>query len=390
MATARPNSYSANSGRDVFGGYLNPVWLQNTENSTWGEMPLGTKLSEIDPEDNPAINPNHPAAAPWRANIGQRGVIDVWCGGCFDSIKDTLHLPLGGGHADYAGNEPYSINIRAENPDWLMLRNPSGAIGNIGVLDDGGEATGVYFDGRPRAIHSYNKPVYVPNDSPYIAVQGTTYKTAAAGTLDTLRIDEVTGEATRFSAAISQGTSSAGGACYDPSRHCIWWRPAGTTAIQKYDIATDSWVQVGSNQVFGQCSLTYVASHDCVFLVGSAAANGFAVFDCANETWHEPPVSGVFVGTAFGDELQLVDMGTYLAGWDNTSDTTIINTLTIPVDPYTGTWVIGQLPVDASNTVTPTVRTLNGTYGRFFYSKTYRVFGVINAVDENIFYYKVA
>jgi len=110
-----------------------------------------------------------------------------------------------------------------------MLRNPTGAVGNTGTLNDGQEATGVYFDGRHRAIHSYNKPVYVPGYGPLIAVQGNTSYTAGGGTNNSLLLNEGTGEMSVLATLASPGAATSGGAaCYDQSRGRVYWIGVGT------------------------------------------------------------------------------------------------------------------------------------------------------------------
>jgi hypothetical protein len=44
----------------------------------------------------------------------------------------------------------------------------------------------------------------------------------------------------------------------------------------------------------------------------------------------------------------------------------------------------------ATNTVVPTAAAANGTYGRFRYVPSRNVFVVVNAIDQNVFFYKLA
>lgn len=167
MATPVGDSYGVASGGVIAGGrYHRPAWRRAMSPMGVGTIPIANKLSDLNPDNNPAINPNYPSSAPWTGSTGHTSVISTWCGACYDRATDTLHFPLSGGHGDWAGNEPYKVRIGDESPLFVMMRNPSGAVGNTGTLNDGLESTGVYFDGRPRAIHSANRPVYVPGLGP--------------------------------------------------------------------------------------------------------------------------------------------------------------------------------------------------------------------------------
>lgn len=381
-------TYTCASGAGIYGGkYNRPAWRRAIAARNWAEVG-GNTLSNVDPKLDEAVNPNYPLNAPWTATTGFSGLF-AYSGGCYDQDRMVFHLPLQGGHQDYAGNEPYKFDMSVDVPMWVRIRNPSGAIGNLGTLNDGQEATGLYFDGRPRAIHSYNKPVYVPGVGPVISVQGNT-SYAAAGPNRTLVINENTGEVDLFGATNSYANaSSGGGACYDPSRHCVWFRGAATGFMSKYDIATDSWSSVGTSHGMSQyVAITYLPDHDCILIVSPAYTNRIAVFDCVTGVITQPSISGSYVGfTSLEGTAQpaLIDGTNTVAVWNNSSDTTVINTLTFASNPRTDTWVVGQLSV--SGGVTPTAKNSNGTYGRFFYSRKLDGFGLINATTQNMYFY---
>lgn len=384
-------SYSVASGQPIYGGIVPvPAWRSAIAPNTWAEV--GNALVSVDPKLDDTINPNHPLNSPWNGTVGQNGLVIAYSGACFDEAGQVLWLPLQGGHADYAGNEPYKIDLSVDSPVWEMVRNPSGALGNEGVLTNStaAENTGLYDDGRPRAIHSYNKCVYIPGVGPAISTQGNCSFTASGGTDKPILISPITGEMTLHGADNPYSSAPSGsGACYDPTRHCIWYKGWNTGFIAKYDIALNSWSSIGSSHsVGGYLSLTYLPDQDCLLWISDGLTNGFAVVDCVTGTLYEPSISGSLVGMILSGRTQprLFDTNT-LALWDNTSDTTIINTLSFASNPRTDTWQIGQLPVDGSNAVTPTVKAGNGTYGRFFYIPKYDCFGVFNSNTDKIFMY---
>lgn len=392
MATPTNDSYSVTGGQGIYGGkYKWPSWRRAMTAQTWAEVGVNT-LSSVNPENDPLINPNYPGSAPWRATTGFSGLF-AYSGGCFDDDNTELWQPSQGGHADYAGNEPYKINYMSDSPQWVMLRNPSGAIGNLGTLNDGQEASGLYFDGRPRAVHSYNNPVYIPGVGPALGVQGTTISwSGGAGTKRPVIISKDTGEMLLFGepAPAGIGPLTEAGSCYDPSRHAIWVMSAGTGKMARYDIATNTWSLPGPSVSYGgSVALTYMPDHDCILWVTTGLANDFAVYDCATNTVYQPSITGSFVGMSLNGYCRpaLIKNTNTFGLWNNNSDTTTINTMSFDSDPRTDTWTVGQMTVDAGNAVTPTVRATTGTYGRFAYSSKLDGFLLINAVNQPTYFY---
>lgn len=407
--------YSAKSGKGIGGGMVAPIntpppstlpaWRRNKVNRTWTTVPSNT-LASINPENDPSINPNYPSQAEWHAIGGQQAIIGSWCGACWDDATGTLHLPLSGGHSDYAGNEPYKITLGVDAPQWKMLRPPSGAVGNVLVTNDGKEVTGVYADGRPRAIHSYNNHVYVPGLGPVLHRQGSTAWTGQTSTNFTWVYNETTGEAanvfelTNTNLGIGYGNmgSPYGSACWDSLRQVIWCIGIGTTLLAQLKPGT-TWTgkTVGTydNHTSSYASLQHVKEVDLILLATGDGNGGpsFNVFDPVSGVRTKVVLSGSFptgfiwangaMGMAWCKKLGCVLM------WNNTSNTTTITTLTPGANWKTDPWTIGQLTVDASNSVTPTVATTTYTYGRFGYSETLQGCYLLNGVNQPIYFFTI-
>ena len=378
-----------------------PSWRTAMAANTWRTIPTANKLSQIDPANNPAYNANYPGSAEWQGSNGQSAIISAWCGACLDTATDTWHIPVGGGHNDYGGNEPYSIGLNAANPPWAMLRPPTGALpGNINThATPSGDC--VHSDGRIKAVHTANRLVYIPGVGPFATINGGSVSYAASGIEGrSIRFDPVTGEATRLATNPSAGIASGaewGGSAYDASRHCVWWLPSWNGApMTKYNITADTWANVGSgNYQNSSNSMCYIPEDDVLLIICGANTQGIKVFDCATGTMHFPTLTGAFVGG-----LNLLGASNYgcispawvsglsaAAVWDNYSSTTVINLLNKPANPRTGVWTISQLPVSGANTVTPTSRTLQGTYSRFTYSPNQNGFFLLNATNQDVYFY---
>lgn len=353
--------------------------------NTWATLPTSNTLSSLNPKNNASINPNYPSSPEWQGTSGQAAIITPWCGACYDQATDTMWLPLQGGHSDYSGNEPYRVRISAGAPVYELVRWPSGAIGNLLTTNDGQEATGVYADGQPRSIHSYNKPVFVPGVGPFIAVQGNCAPSAAAGTNKPVFVNPVTGIGTLKASNSSAGTTSGGGSCFDSSRGAqgsIWWRGAGTDKFCRYDVASDTWYDAGSTSSLSSYVSLARNPDDDYILMGHSG--GWKVFDCATNTLYTPTFSGTVSGSLRPGYTQthwVPSLGAFVC-WDNSSDYTRITRLTPGTNPFTDAWAIDYLPVSVSNTVTPSARQTNGTYGRFQYSPNLNGFVLLNSTSE--------
>lgn len=366
-----------------------PAWRSGKSAMSVFAVAAGNTLSSLNPKDNPAINPVYPSNPEWAGSGGQSAVINAWCGGCYGDEVGELWLPLSGGHTDYAGNEPYKINMLADTPMWVMPRPPSGAIGNVLTTNDSQESTGVYSDGRPRAIHTYNKAVWVDGVGPAISVQGSTAFSGQSGRLDYLQIDRVTGESTRtVVASLAVGNASGLGACYDTSRHAVWVRGVSDGNFAKFDIASGTWQLVGLQLTSsGTHGLCYLAAHDVVVDICNYYTSKIGVVDCVTGTLTKPATTGSPAVALSGDMQPVwVESLGAIAVWNNDlANAHRITLLTPGANPRTDTWTISTL--DFSIVDQPTAKADAGTYGRFFYSARLNGFGVINGTTQPIYFF---
>jgi len=378
-----------------------PAWAANARSGTWTEVPMAATLASIDPTKSPVYNPNYPSPPEWAGNSGHSSIVIAWCGAAYDEATDSMWLGVGGGHRDYAGNEVYRCGFFDAAPAWTMVRPPSGAVGNRLNTNDGRESTGLYADGRPRAVHTYNKWVYVPGVGPVLGMHGNTSWSAAAGRTWSVFIDPSNGEAAYSAVHGVAGIATASGCCYDPSRHAIWMAPSNTSTIYRYNIPTSgnpnggsAASAVGSAQSRYYSSLTYLPGHDCL-LVGSSdedgAAGSWRVFDCSSGSSYSPAFNGsapMGGGNGKTQPRWVPALGAVCA-WHNASNTTQITRLTPGANPRTDPWTVSALPVSGSNSTTPTARVSQGTYGRFAYSPRLGGFLLFNSTSGSTYFYKL-
>jgi hypothetical protein len=387
MAT---NTYTADENGQVFAGRFNrPSWLRSQPVNTWGVVPTANVLADINPRNNPALNPNFPNKPEWEATGSFSAIITAWCGAVNNDYEQII--PFVAGHADYAGGESYRLKLNTDNPIWEMIRPPTGALPDAVVTNDGQEATGLYADGRPRAVHTYNKIIWIPSGDIALVPQGRVSWSAANGTRRAITISPTSGEMTLFGAELGIGDLSefsGSGTCWDSSRGLVWHRGPATGRFRTWNPATNEWNTNASNSVAvsGSTALEYIPAHDCILWINGWFANNFAVLDCSTGVIHQPDILGDFVGMSVSGECQPRRISdNQFAMWDNSTSTQSINIMSFSGDPRAATWQVSQLPVGG---VTPSTRTTRGTYGRFMYSEKLGIFAVTNAVDQPTYFYR--
>ncbi len=112
-----------------------PAWFTGAANLTWFN-PVSNWLGASGIKDPLADGVNS-------GNTGHQSIIIAWCGFGLDQARRTLFSLRNGGHADYYGNEVYSIDFGATSPVWSRPKNASS--------NSGGNPPA----GFPNSSHSY-------------------------------------------------------------------------------------------------------------------------------------------------------------------------------------------------------------------------------------------
>lgn len=369
--------------------------------NTWAEIPASNKLEDIDPGKNPAITP---PTEDYTAR-GMTAGLFAWTGGVWDDESGTFWVPLGGGHSDYGGNEPYRIKLDSDSPTWVMVRNPTGAVGNTGVTRDGQDRSGVYFDGRLRAVHSYNNQIYVPGLGPVISrQQGCYYGGHPADTRAAYRIDDA-GEAHLLCDYTAQNASNPtistddGTCAYEPTRGArgtLWSLGNATSKLIAIDLATGAAVVrgVADNHLASCDAMHYIPGMNVLAGINRGALKIWHI-DQDYFTPLTPALSG-----NFSAGLEIVNLQGFGSCWapelrqlclyeNPTNNRGQISTLT-PTDGPTHPWIRGVLAVSPSNTVLPPAGSSDGgLFGRFGYSSKLRGFFLIPGTRHNPYFFAI-
>lgn len=383
----------------IYAGMLAPAplpgWARAARLHEWVQVP-GNTLASINPENNPAVNPNHPAVSPWRGNTGQTSLVGAYSGAAYDDSTGFYWLPLQGGHGDYGGNEPYKIQMFSETPTWQMVRNPSGAVGNVINLIDGQDATGLYSDGRLRSVHSY---------SYNCAANGKVYAGGLTGLYPQTQAKEwavefntTSGEYSlvcNYSGSATRLNNLYGASCIDPIRNAMYTAGRGTSRITKINLSSGVAAALTTlTGIFGEAGYmcaTYAEVVDRVLFVaaqnpdtGYRAHRGLAVVNPANDTVVYPACDNFpsFIGQAPGAVWQPSQVRLLL--WDNAAETNKVAVLTPSnsadlSQPWTASVITGT-------GVTPSARAAAGTYNRLQYSKRLGGLLLLNATNQQMYF----
>jgi len=402
------DTYNAASGGAIYAGMIAPSavpsWVSAQAESTWGIVPMGNTIADIDAKNNPDLNPNYPNNSYWSGTGGISAICSKWCGWSADTVDNEFISVLNGGHTDYGGNELIAVNLNSNSPVYELRRPPSGTKNanypNGFVVNDGAaaEATGLYADGYPRSIHSYNKHTFVPGVGLVIGVLGNSFYSATVSNNSTVIIDPKNGDLKYFGGSfIHAGAGTSGlGVCYDPTRDVIWAKAVGTSKFAKrsmQNIASSSWSEFGASSIDGSSNsgLEYIPDGDFIVCIRT------------NKVWLLNPTTGALLDISAGMSGALVGAtlngamqpryigGNRIAVWDNTSETTKINILQWSGNPFIASnWSVTQLPVAPENAVTPSAKTTNGTFGKFAYFPKLGIFTLINETNQPLYFYKMA
>lgn len=362
------------------------AWLTALTLNTWAQVGSNT-ANDVDPNDDPAINPNHPSAAPWRNSYDVTDIANQWNGGALDDVNGVFWTG-GGGHSGYYGNELYSISLEADSPAWIRRGYPSGSIQKpCASFTTGLTASGsLLVDGRPASVHNYNLFTLAGNGDVAIAAGGFN------------ALGNNTGWGYKFSSASDDwvtGTPLNGWyptyscACYDPVRNRIWL--FDHQYLQWIDLSTGDTTVCFDTQTdaVGEYSrMVYDSTRDIFVVFLNAQASSY--YGNAYVLYFDPDNPTDFI-KAIQDNTVLrgrhgisydPDEDRYLC-WNGGANLTVI---TPPVTGWnTNTWVNSTLTLSG----TPSSAQANGTYGRFQYSSKYKCAFILNTLGEKLWAVKL-
>jgi hypothetical protein len=356
------DSKSNRQPAQIISSVANSTSIDSLQPGEWYEIP-NSKIRQSLPSPIPVGNPSN--------------ITNAWNGGFFDSTRNR-YVVMGGGHADYAGNEMYGFDVNSLT--WSRFWGPTP---NAQIPTSTGTYE-VYDDGNPGSRHTYGGLVYLPNIDKYFVHGGSLYY-SGNGSSKVWLFNPAGG-------TWSQGTTPSGNctvnelvnqAAYDPGTGKVLVHLYNH--LCEYDPIGNAWTKRGDGGAgfsFGNHAAVYDYDHKYYCFI----TNGVWCYNL-NDSSTATPLTRV---TTSGD-IGIESAGVAGADYDPVSKKIVAwvgGTSVYTLDITTSRWT--KLSAATGNTVTPTSPTSNGTFGRWRYVPSKNAFIVVNSIDDNVYMYKLS
>lgn len=205
-----------------------PTWAQGTRNA-WVTLPGDTRLTQA-----MTANPG-----------GTLAFIASYSGAALHPTTSVLYV-IGGGHADYAGNDVYSLSLLTETPSWTQLEPPT----PTALLGSTASDVGVPYclDGKPASRHTYYSLVVVPSRNRVMMFgAGAVWGNGNGGfpKVDGFRLDTFNYDPAGTFADFP--ITQYGNMVVRDQNEDVWAiSPTGGSAVRKWTAATGAWSSVGT------------------------------------------------------------------------------------------------------------------------------------------------
>ncbi len=226
---------------------------------------------------------------------GYYGRIDAWNGIAADVVTSRLYLGAAGGHADYAGNEVYMLDLTAAAPQWVLLNQPSPA--SAYTIDQP-----YYADGLPSPTHTYYTLWYVEqHDKLFRFAGGATWGSGNGTTphIDAFDPDSLTwdpagthpdlGPSPTYEMPTAKDVLSGQVYQLQGDNHLYRWNPTGDTVE---DLGNASAGSDSFYDLYASASVVDVASQRVLFFSDLASPGAARVFDIGTGAWSAAPIGG--------------------------------------------------------------------------------------------------
>jgi hypothetical protein len=309
---------------------------------------------------------------PFPTQGNRNGFMKAWSGGDFDARSRQLFC-LGGGDADYDGNEVMAFHV--DTGLWsLFWGNTPGPNPNLGML--------AYPDGSPASRHTYSGITVVPTwgtAGGLFLWGGLIFHTVSVGSVfggpDCWMLDLATKRWQRFPDAKNPGAGATG--CCTDGRFLYLVTLRDLERLDLRNVAA-GWVVFGSAIVQGSeisHSLVYHPVTKKLYAAGDRVLNPPVVIDPVTGTTRRLRGSSAWVGLQ-GPLLAADPAAALLYTYDGST--------VWQVDAVTG----AAVSLGAGGQ-TPTALNGQGTYGRGRLDPATRRLILVNNVDEPVFAYQL-
>lgn len=329
----------------------------------WYEVP-NSRLDALDP--CPSRNCVYSAVSGLQASMAS------WSGAAYDAVNGKF-LVHGGGHNDYAGNEVYAFDTALMR--WERLRNPStNLVANVPW----------WPDGTPNSSHTYDLMEYVPSINALCVFGNGSMWSIGYGALSTACLDM--GNYAWLQKTPPLQGSIGGKTAYDPVTQSVWRQGAGGDSfLHRYNAGQDSWQAYGNQFTDGWIAYYSTATIDpgrrLFITVGGGEVRAWDMTLNPSTSVLKPTTGDTQIVAVSNPGLEYDPVVDRVVAWHGGADVHVLNT---------ATWTWTRVLPAAGNSVIPTAGQLYGTYGRFRYIPSMNAYIAVNAVTQNVYFYRLA
>lgn len=328
-----------------------PTSIADLPNGHWMELP-NTRIRPVMPV------PAQPGAP--------ESLIRAWNGGTVDTARSRL-LVWGGGHGDYYGNEMYALDLPSLSMRRIVEPSPHTAQSNC---------TSALPDGTPTSRHTYDGLTYIAHTDKFYSVNGA--KTPCGyGDLATFTYD-FTNQRWEMPASTTPWNEPYGTmAVYDAQTQLVYVKPSGN-AWASYSPQTNRYTLLTNRELYVDYHLS--AAIDSKRRKFVMLGDGVQVIDLQTNTMSTMATTNApaFVTSRQSPGIGYDPVADRIVAWHGGGNVYALN-----MD--TGVW--SQV---ATNTGPSSAAKVQGTFGRWGYVPQYKVFALVNDIDENAWVFRLA
>jgi hypothetical protein len=307
---------------------------------------------------------NSVAPAGWGANV-----MVAWSGGAFDTKRNWLYI-FGGGHNDYDGNELYAFQVDSLNWRRLTDPTPKGSINYCSAQN---------ADGTPNSRHTYNGLAYIAHADRFFVDGGCPACPGGGCGLKGAFTFDPAGKvwSLRNPSGTPPPTDCENACVYDAVTKKVFWADGSSSGpgLYSFDYDGNAWAKL--NSTVDQWGRTGTIDTKRKLLIYVGRGNVY-VYDIGNSNYTMQSWS-----TSGGSSL-VAPQSPGIA-YDPVSDRIVgfCGGSVYALNPDTKVWTA------YSASGAPSATASGGVYGRWRYVPDCNAFVFVNAIDQNVYFYKL-
>lgn len=366
-------------------------FVGNLQPGEWYEV-ANSRLYDVSPQPPPGGCTSRTSA-----------IMVAWGGGAYDTKRDRLII-FGGGHADYAGNEVYVFDIN--NLSWTRLTNPSPTTHCDHSLDVASGQSDARWngDGTPVSRHTYSGILYLPSPiDRFFAAGGSKWIDMLSDELPwffdfvTLKWDF---DRAVHNMAPTKLTSPA--SVYDPLTGHIWVH--SNDVLYEFDPNNNSWTARANNWRDPYYTSVLDTKRHWLLLLGAGSIYYYNLSGSGKLVRNELPTTGATeIVDTFAPGVTYDAANDQLVAWSGITKRKALDASsgwipsTIGNNVYTLNletlqWSMHPPVGSVAPPATPTtgIEANNGTWGRWQYIPSKKVYVGVNSVKGNVYFYRLS